>query len=135
MADKTPTIICEPTTTSDEPVAAAQPQLPPQSTERSGDRLRRSPSPQPQSNAARRLSMLMQRPVQNEKFMDIQLKPVVKKQAQPQMAEQKESLFMKVGDRPFVRPSHGSLSFSVSLSLFMKWSFVSATRCSMSFKC
>lgn len=48
------------------------------------------------TKGARRLSLLRQRPVQNEKFSDIQLKPVVRKPVEPQIAEQMESLFLKV---------------------------------------
>lgn len=35
-------------------------------------------------------------PVKNEKFLDIQLKPVVKEKSEPQTAKQAESLLQKV---------------------------------------
>ena len=40
--------------------------------------------------------MIKREPVKNEKFMDIQLKPVIKEKSEPQTAGQSESLLQKV---------------------------------------
>lgn len=50
----------------------------------------------PDAAQKRRLSMLKQSPIQNEKFMGVQLKPVTREKVEPQAAEQKEGAISKV---------------------------------------
>lgn len=78
----------------------------------------------PLSKGARRLSMLMQRPVQNEKFSDIQLKPVVRKPAQPQHAEQRESALLKVVETKLCEKSSACLLFYFFYFVFVRSSSI-----------
>ncbi len=42
------------------------------------------------------LNQMKREPVRNEKFLDIQLKPVIKEKSEPQTAGQADSLLQKV---------------------------------------
>lgn len=42
------------------------------------------------------MNQLKREPLRNEKFLDIQLKPVIKEKSEPQTAGQAESLLQKV---------------------------------------
>lgn len=62
------------------------------------------------------LNLMKREPLKNEKFLDIQLKPVIKEKAEPQTAAQAESLLQKVKsfDCGVRNRDEANLSFCVS---------------------
>lgn len=61
------------------------------------------------------LNLMKREPLRNEKFLDIQLKPVIREQSEPQTAAQAESLIQKV--KPYEIAVYAAVEKRVLLSV------------------